>query len=207
MGRSKKSAVVCATTGIMGTCSSRSELEGVMAHELSHVKNRDVLIMTMAGFFATIASMIMQFGFFFGGGRQGDDDDNPSFLVVLLVSDARLRAVVLPDARAVALPRVHRRPRCRDHHRPPERPGVGAAEDLVGQLARVPSQDLREAGVRSMNAFFIIPASAKNAVTGLFSTHPPVEKRIARLAAVRDRAPGQCAGRVRPLACDFLWVS
>ena len=60
MGRSKKSAVVCATTGIMNTLSP-TELEGVMAHELSHVKNRDVLIMTMASFFASLASMITQF--------------------------------------------------------------------------------------------------------------------------------------------------
>ena len=83
MGRSQKSATVCCTTGIMRTLSP-SELEGVMAHELSHVKHRDVLIMTIASFFASIAAIIMQFGFFFGGG--GDSDDNPSILVVLLVS-------------------------------------------------------------------------------------------------------------------------
>ena len=71
LGRSQKNATVCATTGIMHTLSP-AELEGVMAHELSHVKNRDVLIMTIASFFASVASMIMQFAFFFGG---GDDDD------------------------------------------------------------------------------------------------------------------------------------
>src|SRR5215213_9597336 len=81
IGRSQKSATVCATTGIMRTLSP-SELEGVMAHELSHVKHRDVLIMTIASFFASLAAMITQFGFFFGG----DSDDNPSFIVVLLVS-------------------------------------------------------------------------------------------------------------------------
>ena len=83
MGRSQKSATVCCTTGIMRTLSP-SELEGVMAHELSHVKHRDVLIMTIASFFASIAAIILQFGFFFGGG--GDNDDNPSIIVVLLVS-------------------------------------------------------------------------------------------------------------------------
>ena len=82
MGRSPKSATVCCTTGIMNVLSP-SELEGVMAHELTHVKNRDVLIMTIASFFASIAALILQFGFFFGA---GDDDDNPSILVVLLVS-------------------------------------------------------------------------------------------------------------------------
>ena len=84
MGRSPKNATVCATTGIMRVLEPR-ELEGVMAHELSHVKNRDVLIMTIASFFASIAAMIMQFGFFFGGAGS-DDDENPSFLVILLVS-------------------------------------------------------------------------------------------------------------------------
>src|SRR4051812_31089802 len=81
MGRSKKSAVVCATTGIMNTLSP-TELEGVMAHELTHVKNRDVLIMTMASFFASLASMIAQFAFFFGG----SDDDTPAGAIVFLVS-------------------------------------------------------------------------------------------------------------------------
>ncbi len=83
IGRSQKSATVCATTGIMRTLSP-SELEGVMAHELAHVKHRDVLIMTIASFFASIAAVMLQFGFFFGGA--GDDDENPSFLVILLVS-------------------------------------------------------------------------------------------------------------------------
>ena len=86
LGRSPKSATVCATTGIMELLSP-AELEGVMAHELTHVANRDVLVMTLAGFFATIAAYIVQFGFLFGGGGgYGDDDDNPSFMVLFLVS-------------------------------------------------------------------------------------------------------------------------
>src|SRR5919199_3729744 len=85
VGRSPKSATVCATTGIMEMLSP-AELEGVMAHELSHVANRDVLVMTLASFFATIAAYIVQFGFLFGGGSSDDDDDGPSFMVLLLVS-------------------------------------------------------------------------------------------------------------------------
>src|SRR3954463_8488752 len=77
MGRSRKHSTVCATTGIMELLSP-AELEGVMAHELTHVLNRDVMIMTLASFFASIASLILQFGFFFGGGS-GDDDDGPGF--------------------------------------------------------------------------------------------------------------------------------
>jgi heat shock protein HtpX len=85
LGRSQKKATVCATTGIMNLLSP-AELEGVMAHELAHVKNRDVLIMTVASFFASVAAMITQFGFLFGGGMGGDNDEGPGFLVVLLVS-------------------------------------------------------------------------------------------------------------------------
>src|SRR5689334_4027761 len=85
LGRSPKNATVCATTGIMELLTP-AELEGVMAHELTHVANRDVAIMTVASFFATIAAYIVQFGFFFGGGSSSDDDDNPSFLVLFLVS-------------------------------------------------------------------------------------------------------------------------
>src|SRR3954447_1000373 len=84
LGRSPKNATVAATTGIMELLST-AELEGVLAHELTHVANRDVLVMTLASFFATIAAYIVQFGFFFGG-SSGDDDDNASFLVLFLVS-------------------------------------------------------------------------------------------------------------------------
>src|SRR3954452_20894928 len=87
MGRSPKSAVVCCTTGIMNILEPH-ELEGVMAHELTHVKNRDVMVMTLASFFASLAAMITQFGFFFGGGfgRGDDEDGGVPFMVVLLVS-------------------------------------------------------------------------------------------------------------------------
>ena len=77
LGRSPKNATVCATTGIMELLSP-AELEGVMAHELTHVANRDVMVMTLASFFATIAAYIVQFGFFFGGGSSDDDDDGPA---------------------------------------------------------------------------------------------------------------------------------
>src|SRR5256714_1815162 len=84
IGRSPGKATVCATTGIMRILTP-AELEGVLAHELTHVQNRDVLVMTIAGFFATVAAYIVQFGFFFGGG-DGGDDDGDSFVILLLVS-------------------------------------------------------------------------------------------------------------------------
>src|SRR5664280_912863 len=84
MGRTKKSTTVCATRGILELLSP-AELEGVMAHELTHVINRDVLVMTLASFFATLASMIIQFAFFFGGGG-GNSEEEEDIMVVILVS-------------------------------------------------------------------------------------------------------------------------
>jgi heat shock protein HtpX len=176
MGRSKKHSVVCATTGIMNTLEPH-ELEGVMAHELGHIKNRDVLIMTMAGFFASVASMIIQFGFFFGGG----DDDNPSIFVVFIVA---IGVYVLSFFLMLALSRYREFTADRSAAIITGRPSAlaSALMKISGQMQRVPQQDLRQAS--EMNAFFIVPASAKSAITGLFSTHPPMEKRIERLQRI-----------------------
>ena len=178
MGRSKKSSVVCATTGIMNTLEPH-ELEGVMAHELSHIKNRDVLIMTMAGFFASVAAIILQFGLFFGGG--GDDDDNPGFLALIVVS---LAVYVVSFFLMQALSRYREFAADRGAAIITGRPSALASAllKISGQMERVPQKDLRAAS--EMNAFFIVPASAKNAITGLFSTHPPMEKRIERLQRI-----------------------
>ena len=177
IGRSKKSATVCATTGIMNTLEPH-ELEGVMAHELAHIKNRDVLIMTMAGFFASVAAMIAQFGLFFGGGH---DDDNPSFLVVLLVSWV---VYGLSFFLMLALSRYREFTADRGAAIITGRPSAlsSALMKINGAMSRVPQQDLRAAG--DMNAFFIMPAASRNAVTGLFSTHPPMEARIERLQRI-----------------------
>jgi heat shock protein HtpX len=172
-GRSQKSATVCATTGIMNTLSP-SELEGVMAHELSHVKHRDVLIMTIASFFASIAAVILQFGFFFGG----DDDENPSILIVLLVSFV---VYILSFFLMLALSRYREFAADRGAAIVTGRPSAlaSALVKVSGAMQRVPTQDLRQA--ERMNAFFIVPASVKGSVQTLFSTHPPMEKRLERL--------------------------
>jgi heat shock protein HtpX len=172
-GRSQKSATVCATTGIMKTLSP-SELEGVMAHELSHVKHRDVLVLTIASFFASIAAVILQFGFFFGG----DDDENPSILVVLLVS---FIVYILSFFLMLALSRYREFAADRGAAIVTGRPSAlaSALVKVSGAMQRVPTQDLRQA--ERLNAFFIVPTSVKGAVQTLFSTHPPMEKRIERL--------------------------
>jgi heat shock protein HtpX len=185
IGRSPKSATVCATTGIMQTLSP-SELEGVMAHELSHVKNRDVLIMTIASFFASLAAIITQFGFFFGG----DSDDNPSFLIVLLVSFA---VYVISFFLMMALSRYREFGADRGAAIITGRPSALSAALLKISTAmeRVPTNDLREA--ERMNAFFIVPTSVKKTVQTLFSTHPPMEKRIAALQQLEAQLQGTAA--------------
>ena len=188
LGRSPKSATVCATTGIMELLSP-AELEGVMAHELTHVANRDVLVMTLAGFFATIAAYIVQFGFFFGGGSMGDDDDNPSFLVLLLVS---LVVYVVSFLLMQALSRYREFAADRGAAIITGRPSAlaSALTKISSGMHRIPEKDLRASS--QLQAFFIFPA-AKGKVSGLFATHPPMEKRIAALARLEAQLQGQIA--------------
>ena len=176
MGRSPKSATVCATTGIMDALQPH-ELEGVMAHELAHVKNRDVLIMTIASFFASIAAMIVQFGFFFGGGHDSDDD-NPSFLVVILVS---MVVYVISFFLMLALSRYREFSADRTAALVTGRPSAlaSALMRISGKMQQIPDHDLREVG--RMNAFFIVPTGVKKTIGTLFSTHPPMEARIEAL--------------------------
>jgi heat shock protein HtpX len=177
MGRSQKSAVVCCTTAIVDTLEPH-ELEGVMAHELTHVKNRDVMIMTIASFFASVASAITQFGFFFGGWGGDDDGDGPGFAVVLLVS---FLVYIVSFFLMLALSRYREFAADRGAALITGRPSAlaSALMKLNGAMQRVPDQDLRQA--ERMNAFFIIPTSVKSSVHTLFMTHPPMEKRIEAL--------------------------
>ena len=184
MGRSQKSAVVCATTAIIETLEPH-ELEGVMAHELTHVKNRDVMIMTIASFFASVAAMITQFGFFFGGGFGGDDDgDGPGFAVVLLASFV---VYIVSFFLMLALSRYREFSADRGAALITGRPSAlaSALMKLDGAMQRVPDQDLRQA--ERMNAFFIIPTSVKSSIHTLFLTHPPMEKRIEALQRMESQ--------------------
>ncbi len=185
LGRSPKSATVCATTGIMQTLTP-AELEGVMAHELTHVKNRDVAVMTLAGFFATIAAYIVQFGMFFGGGH-GDDDDNPSFFVVFLVS---LAVYVVSFFLMQMLSRYREFSADRGAAIITGRPSAlaSALYKISSGMAQIPQRDLRASS--EMNAFFIFPAGVGKGIGSLFATHPPMEKRIAALQRLESQLQG-----------------
>jgi heat shock protein HtpX len=184
MGRSKKSTTVCATRGILDLLSP-SELEGVMAHELTHVINRDVLVMTLASFFATLASMIVQFAFFFGGG--GNSEEEEDIMIVVLVS-------VLVYAFSFVLLRALSRYREFAADRGSAvltgRPSALASAllKISGTMERVPSQDLRAA--EGMSAFFIIPARTKKSLMNIFADHPPLEQRLAALERLESQLQG-----------------
>ena len=175
LGRSQKSATVCATTGIMDLLSP-AELEGVMAHELAHVKNRDVMIMTISSFFASVAAMILQFGFLFGGGGHSDDDDSPGIFFVIIIS---LIVYVVSFFLMMALSRYREFVADRGAALVTGRPSAlaSALRKISSGMDRLPQQDLRVAN--EMSAFYI--ASPKKVVAGLFATHPPMEQRIERL--------------------------
>ncbi len=181
LGRSPKNATVCATTGIMEMLSP-AELEGVMAHELTHIANRDVMIMTLASFFATIASFIVQFGFFFGGGMggggYGDDDDNMSFIAVFLISIAVYAVSFLLMQ---ALSRYREFAADRGAAIITGRPSAlaSALMKISSGMHTIPQKDLR--ATSQLAAFYIFPPGAGKAISGLFTTHPPLEKRIAAL--------------------------
>jgi heat shock protein HtpX len=179
LGRSPKNATVCATTGIMELLSP-AELEGVMAHELTHVANRDVMVMTLASFFATIAAYIVQFGMFFGGGGGGgygggEDEDNMSFIAVFFISIA---VYVVSFVLMQALSRYREFAADRGAAVITGRPSAlaSALMKISSGMDRIPQQDLR--ATSQLSAFYIFPPGAGKAIGGLFATHPPMEKRI-----------------------------
>jgi heat shock protein HtpX len=186
LGRSPKSATVCATTGIMDLLSP-AELEGVMAHELAHAQKRDVLVMTLASFFATIAAYIMQFGLFFGGGHSSDDDDNPSILVLFAVSFA---VYIISFFLMQALSRYREFSADRGAAIITGRPSAlaSALVKISGGMQRIPAKDLRAQS--ELAAFYIFPPGAGKAIGNIFSTHPPMEKRIAALQRLESQLQG-----------------
>lgn len=181
-GRNPPNAVVAVTTGIMRTLNPQ-ELEGVLAHELSHIKNRDVMVMTIASFISTVAFYIMRmfmFSSMFGGGR--DRDRNGGAIIVVYIASIIVWLISFFLIRALSRYREFAADRGSAIITGNPSHLVTALLKISGQMERVPKQDLRAA--EGMNQFFIVPALSGNALMELFSTHPSIEKRIARLEAM-----------------------
>ncbi len=189
LGRSRKSTTVCATRGILDILSP-AELEGVMGHELTHVINRDVMVMTIASFFATLASLILQFALFFGGGFGGgygrSRDEEQDIMLVILVSVAVYTVSFLLLR---ALSRYREFAADRGSAVLTGRPSALASAliKISGTMERVPSQDLRRA--EGMSAFFIVPARTKRSLMNIFADHP-LEKRLAALERLESQLQG-----------------
>jgi heat shock protein HtpX len=187
VGRSPKTATVCATTGILGLLND-GELEAVLGHELTHVQNRDVMVMTLASFFASIASFIVQIGFWFGGAFDDQDNNGPGFIVVILVSAV---VYVVSWLLLQALSRYREFAADRGSAIITGRPSalISALYKIEGGMQRVPQQDLRAAS-GELAAFYIFPPKARQTVATLFSTHPPLEARVARLQRLEAQLQG-----------------
>jgi heat shock protein HtpX len=185
LGRSQKSATVCATRGILDMLSP-AELEGVMAHELTHVINRDVMVMTLASFFASLASLIVQFAFFFGGGYGSEEEERDIMLVILVSVVVYVVSFVLLRA----LSRYREFAADRGSAVLTGRPSALASAliKISGTIEREPTQDLRRA--EGLSAFFIIPARAKKSLMNIFADHPPLEQRLAALQRLEAQLQG-----------------
>jgi heat shock protein HtpX len=174
-GKSPSSSAVAVTTGIMRTL-NEDELEGVLAHELAHIKNRDVMVMTIASFLSTIAFIVVRWGWLFGGGRERGGNQAPVIVAIL----ASLAVWIISFLLIRALSRYREYSADRGGAVITGKPSALASAllKISGRMDKVPKEDLRDQA--EMNAFFIIPI--RSGIVGrLFSTHPSTEKRVERL--------------------------
>ena len=181
-GKGRKSSVVAVTTGLMDILDDPEELEGVIAHELTHIRNRDVLVITLASIFATVAWYLMQFGFYgglYGGMGYGRDRNNGGIMIIVIVVAVLVWIISFLIIRAIARYREFSADRGAAQMTGKPVKLANALMKISGNMRRVPTKDLRQ--VEGLNAFFIIPAISGSTIGNLFSTHPPVEKRIQKL--------------------------
>ena len=181
-GKGPKSSVVAVTTGLMDILDDPEELEGVIAHELTHIRNRDVLVLTLASVFATVAWYLMQFGFYgglHGGMGYGRDRNSGGTMIIVIVVAVLVWVISFLIIRAIARYREFSADRGAAQMTGKPVKFANALMKISGSMSRVPTKDLRQ--VEGLNAFFIIPAISGSTIGNLFSTHPPTEKRVQKL--------------------------
>ena len=187
-GRSPKHAAIAVTDGLRRRLEPH-EVEAVLAHELSHIANRDVLIMTVASFFAMLAALITRWGMYagmwgggFGGGRRDNNNNGvPVWLIVFAVAIVTY-AISFILIRTVSRYREYAADRGSALITGAPENLMSALQKISSQITMIPDRDLRE--VAGMNAFFIIPTSVKQKTAELFMDHPPLEKRLAALEKI-----------------------
>jgi heat shock protein HtpX len=183
-GKGPRSSVVAVTTGLMDVLNTE-ELEGVIAHELTHIRNRDVLVLTLASLFSTVAWYLMQFGFYGGlysggTGYGGNRNNNSAGAMIIVIAVALLTWVVsFLIIRAISRYREFAADRGSAQMTGKPIELANALMKISGTMKNIPTRDLRQE--EGLNAFFIIPALSGSTIGNLFSTHPPVQKRVQKL--------------------------
>jgi heat shock protein HtpX len=184
-GRNQKHSAVAVTTGLWNRLEPE-EVEGVLAHELSHIANRDVLVMTVASFFAMLAGLLTRWGLYSGmfGGFGGNRDNNNSVPVWLIVVVVSIVTYFLSQILILAISRYREFAADRGSALITGAPEhlMSALQKIASQITMIPQQDLRQ--VETMNAFFIVPTNWRKKTSELFMTHPPLEKRLAALSEI-----------------------
>jgi heat shock protein HtpX len=197
-GRNADHAVVCATTGLMRRLSPE-ELEGVLAHEMSHVAHKDVQVMTIASFLAIVAGLMIRMAFYselFGGGGRRDNGNDNAGLMILVIMAASIVVYAISFLLIRLLSRYRELAADRSGALLTGQPSAlkSALVKVSGDIARIPTKDLRTA--EPMNAFFFAPAMSLRggaSLSKVFSTHPSLERRLAELDKVQQqlsRTPG-----------------
>jgi heat shock protein HtpX len=183
-GKGPRSSVVAVTTGLIDILDT-SELESVIAHELTHIKNRDVLVLTLASLFSTVAWYLMQFGFYgglYGGGMGygGNRNNNSAGAMLIVIAVAMLTWIVsFLVIRAISRYREYAADRGSAQMTGKPIKLANALMKISGTMKNIPTKDLRQK--EGLNAFFIVPALSGSTIGNLFSTHPPVQKRVEKL--------------------------
>ena len=204
-GRNADHAVVCATTGLMRRLEN-DELEGVLAHEMSHVAHKDVQVMTIASFLAIIAALLVRMAFYselFGGGRRSNDQNALPIMFILMIISAVVYAISFLLIRLLS--RYRELSADRSGALLTGKPSAlkAALIKVTGDIGRIPTKDLRTA--QPLNAFFFAPAmhlSGGSGLANVFSTHPSLERRIAELDKVQQQL-----GRTAGARTERSWAS
>lgn len=192
-GRNPSHAVLCVTTGLLDRLETE-ELEGVLAHELSHVAHRDVAVITIASFLGVLAGLLLRFAFYsqLFGGRGRRDQNTAAILAAVMAVSAAVYAISFMLIRALS--RYRELAADRSAAMLTGRPSAlaSALTKVSGDIAAIPAKDLRTA--QAFNAFFFAPALGKGSrLAGLLSTHPSLERRLEELAKI-SREQGEVSG-------------
>jgi len=179
-GKSPKSSLVAVTSGILNLLDD-DELEAVIGHELTHVRSRDILVLTLASVFSTVAWYLAQFGFF--GGIQSRNRDSAGTTIIVIVVAIVTWIVSFLIIRAISRYREYAADRGGAAMTGNPDKLADALLKISGKMNNIPTKEIER--VQKLNAFFIIPALSGNSIANLFSTHPPVEKRVAKLREMK----------------------